>query len=93
MNDYDETTAFLGDWGRFQQIVFFLLCVSTIPNGTGVLSIIFVAAIPSHHCMIPDLNLTQEWRNAVIPVTVKCTTVRKLLQFEFEAHDKEFAYV
>ncbi|XP_041808725.1 solute carrier family 22 member 5-like [Chelmon rostratus] len=70
MNDYDETTAFLGDWGRFQQIVFFLLCVSTIPNGTGVLSIIFVAAIPSHHCMIPDLNLTQEWRNAVIPVTV-----------------------
>ncbi|XP_070839232.1 organic cation/carnitine transporter 2-like [Chaetodon trifascialis] len=70
MNDYDETTAFLGKWGRFQQIVFFLLCVSTIPNGTGVLSIIFVAAIPSHHCMIPEHNLTQEWHNAIIPVKV-----------------------
>lgn len=78
MNDYDETTAFLGHWGRFQQIVFFLLCVSTIPNGSGVLSIVFVAGIPSHNCMVPEDNLTQEWFDAIIPIEVKrCTTVRK----------------
>ncbi|XP_040907430.1 solute carrier family 22 member 5-like [Toxotes jaculatrix] len=70
MKDYEETTAFLGHWGRFQQIVFFLLCVSTIPNGSGVLSIVFVADIPSHHCMIPEVNLTQEWLSAVIPIKV-----------------------
>lgn len=82
MNDYDETTAFLGHWGRFQQIVFFLLCVSTIPNGSGVLSIIFVADIPSHHCMIPEVNLTQDWLDGIIPVKVnQCTNVGKLLQF------------
>ncbi|KAM7398320.1 hypothetical protein PAMA_006299 [Pampus argenteus] len=70
MKDYDETTAFLGHWGRFQQIVFFLLCVSTIPNGYGVFSIVFVADIPSHHCMIPEINLTEDWHNAIIPLEV-----------------------
>ncbi|XP_070773091.1 organic cation/carnitine transporter 2-like [Enoplosus armatus] len=67
MNDYDETTAFLGHWGRFQQMVFFLLCATTIPNGTGILSIIFVADIPSHHCMVPEVNLTQDWLSVIIP--------------------------
>eukprot|EP00064_Thunnus_orientalis_P004751 superscaffoldBa00000442_g4763 len=70
MKDYDETTAFLGDWGRFQQIVFFLLCASTVPNGFGVLSIVFVADIPSHHCMVPEVDLTEDWQNAIIPIEV-----------------------
>ncbi|XP_036975942.1 solute carrier family 22 member 5-like isoform X1 [Acanthopagrus latus] len=70
LNDYDETIAFLGHWGCFQKTVFFLLCASTIPNGTGVLSIIFVADIPAHHCRIPEVNLTQDWLNVVIPTKV-----------------------
>lgn len=70
MNDYDESIAFLGHWGCFQKTVFFLLCASTIPNGTGVLSIIFVADIPAHHCRIPEANLTQDWLNVVIPTEV-----------------------
>ncbi|XP_073335964.1 organic cation/carnitine transporter 2-like [Pagrus major] len=70
MNDYDETIAFLGQWGCFQKTVFFLLCASTIPNGTGVLSIIFVADVPAHHCRIPEVNLTQDWLNVVIPTKV-----------------------
>ncbi|XP_037605526.1 solute carrier family 22 member 5-like [Sebastes umbrosus] len=70
MNDYDETTAFLGHWGHFQKVVFFLLCVNTIPNGTGTLSIVFVADIPSHHCTVPEVNLTQDWLNAIIPCLV-----------------------
>uniref|UniRef100_A0A8P4GA31 Uncharacterized protein n=1 Tax=Dicentrarchus labrax TaxID=13489 RepID=A0A8P4GA31_DICLA len=70
MYNYDETTAFLGHWGLFQQIVFFLLCASTIPNGSGVLSIVFVADIPSHHCMIPEVNVTQDWLNVIIPIKV-----------------------
>uniref|UniRef100_A0A3Q3WK11 Solute carrier family 22 member 5 n=1 Tax=Mola mola TaxID=94237 RepID=A0A3Q3WK11_MOLML len=61
-------TASLGHWGRFQQIVFFLLCACAIPNGTGILSIIFFAGIPNHHCMIPEVNLTEDWRNVIIPV-------------------------
>lgn len=70
MKDYDERIAFLGQWGRFQQIVFFLLFVSTIANGTGVLSFVFLAAIPDHRCRIPEVNLTQDWLSVIIPVKV-----------------------
>ncbi|XP_074466039.1 organic cation/carnitine transporter 2-like isoform X3 [Sebastes fasciatus] len=67
MQDYDDTTAFLGQWGRFQQVVFFLLCASIVPNGFGAFSVVFLTDIPGHHCLVPEVNLTQDWRNATIP--------------------------
>ncbi|XP_042355459.1 solute carrier family 22 member 5-like [Plectropomus leopardus] len=70
MKDYDDTISFLGQWGRFQQIVFFLLCASILPNGFGPFSVVFLTDIPSHHCLVPEVNLTQEWRNAIIPIEV-----------------------
>ncbi|XP_074528466.1 organic cation/carnitine transporter 2-like [Halichoeres trimaculatus] len=70
MQDYDETVAFLGQWGRFQQVVFFVLVASIIPNGFGAFSVVFFADIPTHHCLIPDVNLTEDWLNVIIPVEV-----------------------
>uniref|UniRef100_A0AAR2KYF1 Major facilitator superfamily (MFS) profile domain-containing protein n=1 Tax=Pygocentrus nattereri TaxID=42514 RepID=A0AAR2KYF1_PYGNA len=58
MKDYEKTTAFLGQWGPFQKIVFFLLCTSTVPNGFSAFSVIFLADIPDHHCQIPGTNLS-----------------------------------
>ncbi|KAF4802153.1 hypothetical protein TURU_028251 [Turdus rufiventris] len=48
MRDYDAATAFLGEWGRFQRLVFFLLSASIIPNGFNGLSIVFLAGTPEH---------------------------------------------
>ncbi|XP_034539083.1 solute carrier family 22 member 5-like isoform X2 [Notolabrus celidotus] len=70
MQDYDETTAFLGQWGRFQQVVFFVLVASNIPNGSGVFSVVFIADIPRHHCLLPDVNITEDWLHVIIPVEV-----------------------
>ncbi|XP_075957620.1 organic cation/carnitine transporter 2-like [Anarhichas minor] len=70
MKDYDDSVAFLGQWGRFQQVVFFLLTASILPNGYGVFSVVFFADTPSHHCLVPDVNLTQDWLNAIIPIEV-----------------------
>ncbi|KAM4620407.1 organic cation/carnitine transporter 2-like [Polymixia lowei] len=70
MRDYDEATAFLGQWGCFQQMCFFILCASTVPNGFSAFSVVFLADTPSHRCLIPEVNLTQEWLTAIIPIQV-----------------------
>ncbi|XP_055036649.2 solute carrier family 22 member 4 [Misgurnus anguillicaudatus] len=65
--DYDDKTAFLGDWGPFQKTVFTLLCLSVIPNGFNGFTMVFVGDTPAHYCLIPaDLNITNEWRQASI---------------------------
>lgn len=69
MNDYETAIGFLGEWGPFQQQVFFLLCVSIVPNGFVSLSIVFLADTPAHHCLVPaHLNLSAAWRNSSIPL-------------------------
>lgn len=70
MKDYEESTAFLGHWGRFQQVVFFVLCASSVINGICTFHVVFVADAPIHHCLVPMVNLTQGWHNATIPKEV-----------------------
>lgn len=69
MTDYDASTSFLGEWGRFQKQVFYLLCLRAIPCGFIALSVVFLAATPHHHCLIPpQANLTPVWENSSIPM-------------------------
>ena len=72
MRDYDEVTAFLGEWGPFQRLIFFLLSASIIPNGFNGMSVVFLAATPEHHCRVPDTaNLSSAWRNHSIPLRLQ----------------------
>ncbi|KAL2778795.1 solute carrier family 22 member 4 [Daubentonia madagascariensis] len=72
MQDYDEVTAFLGEWGPFQRLIFFLLSASIIPNGFNGMSIVFLAGTPEHRCRVPDTaNLSSAWRNHSIPVRLQ----------------------
>ncbi|KAM9729683.1 solute carrier family 22 member 4-like [Menidia menidia] len=70
MKDYADAVAFLGPWGLYQRIVFFLLCASILPNGFGAFTLVFLTDTPSHHCDVPGINLTEDWRENIIPVTV-----------------------
>lgn len=79
MTDYDGATAFLGQWGRFQLMIFCLLCVSMVPNGMISFQTVFLVDIPNHQCLIPEVNLTQEWHNATIPKEV-IRLITKLIQ-------------
>ncbi|XP_042192874.1 solute carrier family 22 member 5 isoform X2 [Callorhinchus milii] len=71
MQDYDEVTSFLGEWGSFQKTVFFLLSASVILSGHMCLSMVFLADTPQHHCRLPDsLNRTTGEANlsSLLPV-------------------------
>uniref|UniRef100_UPI00398E3E2A organic cation/carnitine transporter 2-like isoform X2 n=1 Tax=Pristiophorus japonicus TaxID=55135 RepID=UPI00398E3E2A len=54
MQDYDEATAFLGEWGNYQRTIFFLLSIGIIPNGYVGLSMVFLADTPQHHCRLSN---------------------------------------
>nr|XP_023403301.1 solute carrier family 22 member 5 [Loxodonta africana] len=72
MRDYDEVTAFLGEWGPFQRLIFFLLSASIIPNGFNGLSAVFLIGTPEHHCRVPgSANLSSAWRNHSIPLRLQ----------------------
>uniref|UniRef100_A0A8C6SV28 Major facilitator superfamily (MFS) profile domain-containing protein n=1 Tax=Neogobius melanostomus TaxID=47308 RepID=A0A8C6SV28_9GOBI len=58
--------AFLGTWGCFQAVIFFLLCASIVPNGFGAFTLVFLVDVPPHHCSVPVDNLTEEWQKAVV---------------------------
>ncbi|XP_058022038.1 solute carrier family 22 member 4 isoform X2 [Ahaetulla prasina] len=69
MRDYDEIIAFLGEWGPYQRLIFFLLSASIIPNGFNGMSAVFLAGTPEHRCRVPaSANLSAEWLNASIPL-------------------------
>ncbi|XP_019277599.1 organic cation/carnitine transporter 2 isoform X2 [Panthera pardus] len=72
MRDYDEVTAFLGEWGPFQRLIFFLLSASIIPNGFNGMSVVFLTLTPEHRCRVPDTaNLSSAWRNHSIPLRLQ----------------------
>lgn len=72
MRDYDEATAFLGQWGPFQRLVFFLLSASIIPNGFNGMSVVFLAGTPEHRCRVPAAaNLSAAWRNHSAPLQLR----------------------
>ncbi|XP_030621383.1 solute carrier family 22 member 21-like [Chanos chanos] len=56
MTLYEEQTAFLGEWGPFQRLIFILLSLSSVPNGYVGMAMVFLADIPPHHCKLPHLN-------------------------------------
>uniref|UniRef100_UPI00398E9096 organic cation/carnitine transporter 2-like n=1 Tax=Pristiophorus japonicus TaxID=55135 RepID=UPI00398E9096 len=69
MRDYDEMTAFLGQWEPYQKLIFFLLSLSILPNGFCGLSMVFVGDVPEHRCLIPgNVNISEAWRNRTIPL-------------------------
>ncbi|XP_041805058.1 solute carrier family 22 member 5-like isoform X2 [Chelmon rostratus] len=52
VKDFDELTAFLGDYGLFQILVIVLLSISAIPCGYMAVLAVFVADTPKHHCKV-----------------------------------------
>ncbi|KAJ4937075.1 hypothetical protein JOQ06_001659 [Pogonophryne albipinna] len=57
--DFDEITAFLGDYGSFQILMIVLLSLSTIMCGYTGMIVVFVSDTPEHHCKV-SINYTHK---------------------------------
>ncbi|XP_061608675.1 organic cation/carnitine transporter 2-like [Phyllopteryx taeniolatus] len=69
MGDYNEDTAFLGQTGPHFWTTFILLNTIFVSTGFNGLYIVFVGAVPEHRCLVPEVNLTAAWQDAIIPIT------------------------
>ena len=65
--DLDEALVFLGDFGRYQTLIYILICLAgQVPAAWHMLAISFLGAVPDHHCKVP----TDERLRETIPSVV-----------------------
>ncbi|XP_034664739.1 organic cation transporter-like protein [Drosophila subobscura] len=50
---YDEAILKLGDFGRYQKIIYFLICLTSIPVAFHKLAGVFLLARPNFRCVLP----------------------------------------
>ncbi|EDV53886.1 organic cation transporter-like protein [Drosophila erecta] len=53
---YDEAIVHLGDFGRYQKIIYFLICLTSIPVAFHKLAGVFLLAKPDFRCALPFEN-------------------------------------
>ncbi|KAG8261566.1 organic anion transmembrane transporter activity protein [Homalodisca vitripennis] len=57
--DFDDVLVQIGERGRYQNIMYYLLCVpATLPAVFLAFSQVFVSASPDHWCRLPSLEHT-----------------------------------
>ncbi|XP_034558518.1 solute carrier family 22 member 4-like isoform X2 [Notolabrus celidotus] len=56
--DFDESTAFLGDYGFFHVLMIVLLSLSAMPCGYMRVIVVFVSDTPEYHCKL-SINSTR----------------------------------
>ncbi|XP_035683852.1 organic cation transporter protein-like isoform X2 [Branchiostoma floridae] len=63
MLPFDEIlTRYVGEFGWYQRWVMFLMCFAEIPVGFHMLSAVFLASSPGHHCTVPGLRTVEQCR-------------------------------
>lgn len=50
---YDDLFKYIGDFGRYQKRIYFLLCLTAIPCGFHKLAGVFLMAKPDYRCQLP----------------------------------------
>lgn len=54
---YEDLFNYIGDFGRYQKRIYFLLCLTAIPCGFHKLAGVFLMARPDYRCQLPyELN-------------------------------------
>lgn len=94
--DFDEVLKVVGEKGRYQTLLFFILCIpATFPVAFLTFSNVFIGSTPEHWCKAPEvfeqLNLSQsELKELVIPYQAKADgskVFEKCLMYDVDYED------
>ena len=55
---FDNLMEALGEFGRYQKVRFFLLCLFSIASAWHALNMVFIGASPDFHCDVTAINLS-----------------------------------
>lgn len=53
---YDDVVRELGEFGKYQKLIYFLLCLPGATHGIRMVLGVFLLYTPNHRCSIPDLD-------------------------------------
>lgn len=73
--DFDLILDEIGQFGRYQQTNYLLLCLPVLFGAANSLSYVFTAGIPNYRCFIPECddplnpNYNEPWVHNVVPGT------------------------
>ena len=61
---YDDLLVELGEFGRYQKFLYFLVCLVALTSAFHSMNMVFVGPVPDHHCKLPhDDGLPAQWQN------------------------------
>ncbi|XP_055889221.1 organic cation transporter protein-like [Biomphalaria glabrata] len=55
---FDELMKMLGEFGRYQKIRFFMVCMFSVVSAWHALNMVFIGAAPAFHCKTSEFNLS-----------------------------------
>lgn len=67
---YDDVLAYLGDFGKYQQIIYFLICLTSITCAFHKLAGVFLLAKPDFRCVLPFELATNQTIQYELPENV-----------------------
>lgn len=72
---YDDLVSELGEFGLYQKILYFVVCLVAIPNAMQTLNGVFIQATPEHRCALPnfpnDTYASQgPWHDELVNVSI-----------------------
>ncbi|GFO06262.1 organic cation transporter protein [Plakobranchus ocellatus] len=78
---FDDLMKILGEFGLYQRVRFFLLCLFSIASAWHALNMVFIGAAPDFHCNVDTINLsgsplenlsTVQRKSVLIPPDAEC---------------------
>lgn len=93
---YEDLFKYIGDFGRYQKRIYFLLCLTAITCGFHKLANVFLMARPDHRCQLPfesintTFKLSKHYRMMSYPVDFLTNTYSKCERYDTNFTDEYF---